>query len=158
MPENHKRNSNTECSICKKQIYRRPCQLKKSSGQAYCSLVCYGKSCRKEKPCIICNKPILAGLHKKTCSRSCANKYRAGIKYKIGRPRDKVKYQQGLKVRLLRDRGLVCERCSYDKYEILQVHHKNRDRENNDLSNLELICPNCHFEEHLLEKSWLKKI
>jgi len=23
---------------------------------------------------------------------------------------------------------------------------------------LELICPNCHFEEHYLEKSWLKDI
>ena len=36
--------------------------------------------------------------------------------------------------------------------------HKERNRENNNLNNLELICPNCHYEEHLLEKSWLKEI
>ena len=74
----------------------------------------------------------------------------------MGCPRDKVKSQQALKIRLLKHRGNVCERCSYNKFEILQVHHKNRDRNNNDLKNLELVCPNCHFEEHYLEKSWLR--
>ena len=75
----------------------------------------------------------------------------------MGCPRDKVKSQQALKIRLLKHRGNVCERCSYNKFEILQVHHKNRDRNNNDLKNLELVCPNCHFEEHYLEKSWLNR-
>jgi hypothetical protein len=60
-------------------------------------------------------------------------------------------------LRLLEERGNSCARCAYNKYEILQVHHKDRDRNNNKLDNLELICPNCHYEEHLLEKSWLKK-
>lgn len=77
------------------------------------------------------------------------------MKYKGARLRDKVKYQRGLKLRLLNARGKKCERCNYDKYQILQVHHKDRDRRNNELQNLELICPNCHAEEHFLEKSWL---
>lgn len=98
----------------------------------------------------------MAGLNKSTCSRACSNTNRTGIKYHLGSPRDKVKSQQALKIRLLKERGKICERCGYDKYEILQVHHKNRDRNNNELSNLELICPNCHYEEHFLEKSWLK--
>ena len=121
-------------------------------------MACYGISCRKEKPCIICGKPILSGANKKTCSRSCANKHRAGIKYKLNRPRDKVKSYQALKIRLLKVKGGNCERCGYNKYEILQVHHKDRNRFNNELDNLELICPNCHFEEHYLEKSWLKTL
>jgi len=74
----------------------------------------------------------------------------------MGSPHDKVKSQQALKLKLLRERGETCGRCGYTKYEILQVHHKNRNRNNNNLDNLELICPNCHCEEHLLEKSWLK--
>jgi predicted HNH restriction endonuclease len=37
----------------------------------------------------------------------------------------------------------------------LNVHHKDWNHENNDLGNLELLCPNCHSEEHYLEKSWL---
>ena len=97
----------------------------------------------------------MAHFHKKTCSRSCANKQRAGIKYKMNRPRDKVVYQQGLKLRLLKVRGEKCERCGYSKVQILQVHHKDGNRNNNNLENLALICPNCHYEEHYLGKSWL---
>jgi hypothetical protein len=154
--ELYKRKPNIKCDICGKLVYRRPCQLQTGSGRAFCSMACYGVSCRKEKPCVICGKPILRSLNRKTCSRSCSNKNRAGIKYGGRAPKDKVKSQQALKIRLLRDRGGKCERCGYDKYEILQVHHKNRDRNDNSIENLELICPNCHYEEHLLEKSWLK--
>ncbi len=156
MVELYQRNPNIGCIICNKQIYRRPAEIRENGGQVFCTMKCYGISLRKEHPCAVCKKPILAGLNKKTCSRGCANTHRAGIKYKIGSPNDKVRSQQALKVRLLGVRGRNCERCRYDKYEILNIHHKNRDRTNNDLSNLELICPNCHMEEHYLEKSWLK--
>lgn len=97
-------------------------------------------------------------MHKKTCSRACANIHRAGMTYRIGRPKDRVVSQRALKMRLLSMRGERCERCSYARVEILQVHHKNRNRKDNELKNLELICPNCHFEEHYLEKSWLRKL
>lgn len=157
MTEKYIRKPNTACLICKKQIYKRPGEIERNNGRVFCSTTCYGISCRNEKPCIICSKPILSSANKKTCSRACANKHRKGIKYKLNRPRDKVKSYQALKVRLLKARGEVCERCGYDKYEILHVHHKDKDRFNNNLSNLELICPNCHYEEHYLEKSWLNK-
>lgn len=158
MAEKYKRKPNTYCTICSKPIYKRPAEIQRNKGRVFCSMACYGISCRKEKPCIICGKPILSGANKKTCSRSCANKHRAGIKYKLNRPRDKVKSYQALKIRLLKVKGENCERCGYNKYEILQVHHKDRNRFNNELDNLELICPNCHFEEHYLEKSWLKTL
>jgi hypothetical protein len=154
--ERYKRKPNTKCFICGKGIYKRPLQIKENKGKVFCGMVCYGISCRKEKPCVVCGKLIMSGLHKKTCSRVCSNVNRIGISYKINSPRDKVKSYQALKVRLLRDRGVVCERCGYSKYEILQIHHKNRDRRDNRIKNLELICPNCHYEEHHLEKSWLK--
>lgn len=53
------------------------------------------------------------------------------------------------------ERGEQCERCDYAKREILHLHHHDRDRNNNDFTNLLLLCPNCHYEEHYLEKSWL---
>ena len=77
------------------------------------------------------------------------------MEYLGRRPKDKVVYQRGLKLRLLKARGQHCERCKYNKIEILQVHHTDRNREHNELSNLELVCPNCHAEEHYLENSWL---
>ncbi len=155
MTEHYRRNPNTKCSVCGHPIYRRPVELLQSEGRAYCTQRCYGLATRKEKPCVVCAKPILSSMHRKTCSRGCANTHRAGIKYKIGSPRDKVKDQRSIKLRLIAARGKVCERCGFDKVEILHVHHKNRDRTNNLLENLELICPNCHYTEHYLEKSWL---
>ena len=157
MAEYHKRNPNTRCFICKKDIYKRPSEIKNNKGRVYCSRECYGISCRKEKPCIVCGTMVLAAANKKTCSRACANKNRTGMRYKmIGAiTKDKVSSYKSLKIRLFSERTKVCEKCGYDKYEILQIHHKDRNRDNNDLDNLELICPNCHAEEHYLEKSWL---
>lgn len=158
MTESYTRKPNTCCTVCRKAIYRRPSEIEKNGKHVFCSMKCYGVSCRKETPCIVCKKPILSGMHKKTCSRACANIHRAGMTYRIGRPKDRVVSQRALKMRLLSMRGERCERCSYARVEILQVHHKNRNRKDNELKNLELICPNCHFEEHYLEKSWLRKL
>ena len=155
MTELYRRNPNTKCAVCDNAIYRRPIEMRKNKGRAFCSMVCYGRSIRKEIPCTVCLKPIMAGSNKKTCSRVCANTLRAGMKYRGRRPKDKVSSERALKKRLLIERGLKCERCGYATYQILQVHHKDRDRTHNDLKNLELICPNCHSEEHYKEKSWL---
>jgi len=154
VPEQYKRNPNISCVICKKPVYRRPSALVESSGKAYCGQKCYGISCRKEIPCLVCGNLILGGLNKKTCSRACSNKHREGIKYKIGRPRDNAFNQRSIKLALFRERGAVCERCGYNDQKILQVHHKDRNRSNNDKCNLEIVCPNCHYAEHHSEKSW----
>jgi hypothetical protein len=150
--EEYTRKPNIACIICMKMVYRRPIELERSSGKAYCSQECYGKACRKEHSCSICGKIILAGRNAKTCSRACANRNRTGIKY-TGRPlKDKALSQRRLKLRLFKERGAVCERCQYSVYQILQVHHKNRNRTNNTRQNLELLCPNCHASEHYLKK------
>jgi hypothetical protein len=44
-----------------------------------------------------------------------------------------------------------CNRCGYNKYVgILKVHHKDRNKSHNHITNLELLCPNCHDLEHYL--------
>jgi len=150
MAELYKRKPNIQCSICEKWVYRRPFNLQQSNGKAFCGMKCYGLSSRKEVPCVVCGKLILSGKNKISCSRTCANKHRAGIQYKIGRPRDKFVQAQAMKIRLLEIRGGKCERCKFSKKEILEVHHKNRNRNDNSDKNLEIICPNCHAEEHYL--------
>jgi hypothetical protein len=155
--EKYIRKPNTSCIICQTPIYRRPFEINKNKGKIFCSMRCYGLSCRKENPCVVCEKLILASKNKKTCSRICSNKYRIGIKYKIGRPKDKANIFRVLKLKLINEKGKGCERCNYKKCAILQIHHKNRNRMDNSIENLEIICPNCHYEEHYLEKSWLNK-
>lgn len=148
MNEQLKRKPNTKCLVCMKDIYRRPSEIQ--NGRVFCSSICYGVDCRKEIACLVCSKPILAGLNKKTCSRECSNKNRTGIQYRGSRLHDKVITIRQIKMQLLSARGEKCERCSYNKPQVLQVHHKNRNRKENKLTNLELICPNCHYEEHYL--------
>jgi len=42
-----------------------------------------------------------------------------------------------------------CNRCGYDEeVRILNVHHRDYNRDNNQLDNLEILCPNCHAIEH----------
>ena len=151
MPEKYTRKPNSNCKVCKNRIYRRPGILKQNNGRVFCSMNCYGISCRKEIPCAHCGTNMLSGLNKKTCSRACANKHREGMKYKIGRPKDKVSSLKALRKRLVASRGAMCEKCGFNISAILQVHHKDRNRNNNQLINLMLLCPNCHASEHYLK-------
>ena len=42
-----------------------------------------------------------------------------------------------------------CERCQHDGSESrLGVHHKNRDKHDQRLENLEVLCHRCHMQEH----------
>ncbi len=149
MQESYIRKPNTVCIVCKKAIYRRPGVIAANKDKTFCSMKCYGLSNRIEIPCIVCGTLILSGQNKISCSRACANKHRVGIQYKIGRPKDKATTALYIKQELLRKRGAKCERCGYNKKEkILQVHHKNRNNKDNRRENLEIICPNCHCEEH----------
>jgi len=55
---------------------------------------------------------------------------------------------------ILRNKEARCEICNFNKVpEILQVHHVDRDRTNNSLTNLQLLCPNCHIEIHFRTKT-----
>jgi 5-methylcytosine-specific restriction endonuclease McrA len=56
-----------------------------------------------------------------------------------------------LKENLSKIRGGICEECGNENYNILQVHHiiERCNGGTNDESNLELLCPNCHYTKHL---------
>ena len=50
-----------------------------------------------------------------------------------------------------------CERCGHDGSESrLDVHHKNRDKHDHRLENLEILCHHCHMIEHRNEIGWAK--
>ena len=47
-----------------------------------------------------------------------------------------------------------CKYCGYSRYkEVLEVHHIDEDRDNNNPSNLEVVCPTCHVEQHFLRRT-----
>lgn len=72
------------------------------------------------------------------------------------RLKDWSQYARGstLKPHLIKERGHKCEDCKRTKWKDedipLEVHHKDGERTNNDETNLELLCPNCHA----MTKNW----
>ena len=46
-------------------------------------------------------------------------------------------------------KGTRCEKCGFEGHPVqLDVHHKDHDKNNNDPSNLETLCANCHRLHH----------
>jgi hypothetical protein len=46
-----------------------------------------------------------------------------------------------------------CEGCGEPRKYLLEVHHKDGNRKNNELNNLEIVCANCHKIRHLKFKN-----
>lgn len=79
-----------------------------------------------------------------TCSRACSNTYfRSGTNN--GNFIDGSKQYRDKAFKIYKP---LCNRCGFDNILALEVHHKDRDRSNNDLSNLEIVCANCHTIDH----------
>lgn len=75
-------------------------------------------------------KAIKTGKH--YCDRSCQTKDQIKHYRKVGRLSKEER----------------CERCGYDSYPVLEIHHKDSNHKNNEPDNLELLCPNCHLVSH----------
>jgi hypothetical protein len=62
-----------------------------------------------------------------------------------------------LKKHLIKQKGHKCEKCLLTEWQncpiVLEVHHEDGDRTNNDFSNLYLLCCNCHA----LTDNWRNK-
>lgn len=142
-----KRNPNCVCKVCGIPIYRRPNQIQ--VGNVYCSSKCTGLDQRVTKICKVCSANYVG--NKQTCSRSCANKTRAGINYTKENKFNNAYRGTLLKEKVATARGGTCERCPENNYSILQIHHKKeRHKGGTDrITNLELLCPNCHASHHL---------
>lgn len=133
------------CKICGKEFLVIPARRTTAK---YCSRSCYYKAQfgSIEIECPICRKRFLRSPShdQQCCSRKCAGKlermktaeYASGICKKI----------EGLE---LKER---CCACGYSKYpQILEVHHIDENRSNNDWNNLTLLCPNCHKIHHFVQ-------
>ena len=106
-----------------------------------------------EKECLCCSKAFKTIKRKVreqvVCSRACSNTY-----FRSGE--NNGNFIDG--ARNYRDKAFkhykhVCARCSFSNVLALEVHHKDRNRSNNDISNLEIICANCHTIEHKTHKA-----
>lgn len=142
------------CGGCGTVVPKRPRDLRNSkSGKIWCTTACYWEHRRTEHPCPFCGATVI-GKRKKYCNKTCANKGRTGIVYGQGRPNSVYATTKAQRAALVARDGPTCLRCGYERYEILVVHHlvERQHGGSDQLDNLQLICPNCHAEEHYASK------
>lgn len=116
--------------------------------------------------CIKCNDVIPKHKYKnaKFCSDRCRSAYNA-YKYCLKRGKFKKpgvgsggnqlgknnhqytgKSGAGGCIRAIRELPNICNRCGSTKF--LVAHHIDHNRENNELSNFEILCKGCHQKHH----------
>lgn len=160
------------CKNCN-QIFEAPIAEIKRGGGKFCNRKCAGEYKSKNSPnqkpnckCALCGKQIYKTKSEQLKSKSglffcciehknAAQKLDGGIKEIFPAHYGKAKQSEPevYKKIALRHHEYCCNKCGYNKYPILEVHHKDKNRENSDPENLELLCPTCHEELHYLEKT-----
>ena len=154
-----------QCGHCNNKFLTRL-----NSDAQYCSRICKGASVKTSMvlECHECKKKFERTKYKAEnsskhnfhfCSRTCKEKAQSlkGSCLEIrpshyGEGNGKSSYRK----LAFESYDHKCNRCGYDKIvEVLQVHHKDKNRENNIVENLEIMCPTCHMEFHFLDSSGL---
>ena len=147
-----------KCKICNRNFYAKPRHLK-IGWSRYCSIACRTQSQfnGKHLKCDYCGKPVyrsLGDLKKSSskkffCNRSChcswENVHRRNMENSPNWNGGEAIY------RAIMDRtGLQkeCVECKIKDKRLLIVHHKDKNRKNNDVENLEYLCRNCHYLVH----------
>ena len=157
MREKKRKINHAKCRICGKEFYVKPSHLRRGWGK-YCSKKCQNKGQLKGRfvYCSQCGKKIWRIprdlKHSKSgkffCSKSCQAKWRnkvyAGPKHSF--------WDGGISMyrRMLIEKGIprICARCKCKDERILSVHHRDKNRRNNEIKNLTWLCLNCHYLVH----------
>lgn len=115
----------------------------------YCSRECMGlhKRTRVKISCFRCFEKFERHPNRvreiNYCSRACKEEDQ-----QVGGPLALPHYKDGVhdyRSRAFRCHGKKCIQCGFDKDErMLDVHHKDSDRRNPHISNLEVLCVWCH--------------
>ena len=146
------------CRVCDKDFYVKPSHLARGWGK-YCSKTCNYKA-RKTGAvfsCFTCSKEVYKSLTDQAksesgrhfCGKSCQTVWRNSFLY-AGKNHANWKSGEASYRSILLRSGtpLVCTKCQSLDKRVLAVHHKDRNRKNNAVSNLIWLCHNCHFLVH----------
>lgn len=146
-----------DCRICKSRFYIKPNRLERGWGK-YCSNKCKHLGFRNgsQIKCFTCKKSAYKSMKdqnrskskKYFCSKSCQTKWRNTF-YKEEKHANWKGGEHSYKNIMWRsDSTPKCAKCKTVDTRVLAVHHKDKNRKNNVLSNLVWLCHNCHFLVH----------
>ncbi len=149
------------CLICSNKFYAKPRHIKIGWGK-YCSDKCkfVGQRNGKSVFCENCRKALYrtpkdfsktkSGLF--FCNRSCHASWRnKNVRVGENHPNWTTGESSYRRLLLTQTKEITCKNCSVSDVRVLIVHHKDRNRSNNSLENLELLCWNCHYIKHKFE-------
>ncbi len=148
---------NSRCRVCSKRFYAKPNLFEKGWGK-YCSRICQFEAQKKGKfvKCDICGKKTWkrpkdlknSKSGKFFCSKShqtlWRNKVYSGSRHLLWNGGEGIYRKILLEAKV----PLKCSKCGYDNEKVLVAHHKDKNRKNNTLKNVEWLCRNCHYLIH----------
>lgn len=159
------RKIDVKCSYCGNEVKKKIAHTKNNkTGYFFCNRICKDSAHKdmnifrsfKILNCKICSKPV--EVDSRSSSVICdeckpVTKPRKIVDYfKVIEGKEETNSFYTLKNFLIEE-GLKenkCEICGIDEWLgqslICQLHHKDGNRKNNHLSNLEMVCPNCHTQ------------
>lgn len=146
-----------DCRICEKSFYIKPSHQRLGYGK-YCSIACRSESQKRGRTlnCEVCGKETWKSpkdlMRSKSglffCSKSCQTRWRnmvfSGENHSNWRCGE-ASYRQRL---ISSRREIKCDKCGITDLRVLSAHHIDKDRDNNELTNLKWLCLNCHHLEH----------
>lgn len=137
-----------QCDICGKTFT--VIRVREKTAK-FCSLRCYNKVRHYGSvhvACVVCGKTVRRSPSKVKEGRTCCSPQ---CRCLLQRKRTPQPASSACAREWMTTRGRLtqCQRCGFDRVpEILVVHHRDRNRNNNHPDNLEVLCPNCHAIEH----------
>jgi hypothetical protein len=145
------------CDVCGALVIRQKRYLKDVGGLHFCTPTCkaFLSKTRILTNCGLCGKEF--SLRKSTlekgtksglnfCSRECADLAKGELEgarvvhFNTGRHNYRAKALSRLEN--------SCSVCGLEDTRCLVVHHIDKDRDNNKLDNLQILCANCHMITH----------
>ena len=146
------------CENCSKEFERDLQEAKKrekANSRIFCSQSCASKIRTKEsiadvicKECGKCFQRKKFGVNENNfCSRSCSNTH--SNKKCVGELARNFKHGNSMyRYVALKKYPSVCMVCGFDKDYAIEVHHIDKNRKNNNIENLKVLCANCHLGIH----------
>lgn len=125
----------------------------------FCSKKCQYKNAHRPSglkyKIVMVNKGWLKKGHKLGLGRKLSKEHIENLvnshKGKHFSPKTEFKYKNGMGYRHLLLKGILkqeCVSCGENKLKRLHVHHKDKNRKNNKISNLTILCRPCHLLRH----------